>query len=89
MDVLLLSKYVSVLILTLLLLAKHEGLTLLILNAASSIERDVASKERILAKVLKLDSLCDGHCEIEVLNGKHTCDTNKINRNEMITEKQN
>lgn len=56
------------------------------LRSPASIERDVASKERILAKVLKLDSLCDGDCEIEVLNGKHTCDTNKINGKEMITE---
>ncbi|PNF30433.1 hypothetical protein B7P43_G12486 [Cryptotermes secundus] len=58
------------------------------LRSPSSIERDVAHKERILAKVLHMDSLCDGDSESEVnFNGKHTCDVNKIETQEVIAEK--
>jgi hypothetical protein len=57
------------------------------LRSPASIERDVVSKERILAKVLELDSLWDGDCESEILNGKHTCDTNKVETQEMVAEK--
>jgi hypothetical protein len=56
------------------------------LRSPASIERDVASKERILAKVLMLDSLCEGD-KSETLNGEHTCDINKIDAQEIIAEK--
>lgn len=57
------------------------------LRSPASIERDVANKERILAKVLHLDSLCDGDSESEVIfNGKHTCDVNKIETQAVVAE---
>ncbi|XP_069698641.1 tectonin beta-propeller repeat-containing protein 2 isoform X2 [Periplaneta americana] len=56
------------------------------LRSPASIERDVANKERILAKVLKLDTLCDGD---SVLNGVNSCDINKIEAKELIPTKTN
>jgi hypothetical protein len=52
------------------------------LRSPASIERDVANKEKILAKVLKLDSLCDEDSECE----KHPCDINNV-ETQQITEK--
>jgi hypothetical protein len=58
------------------------------LRSPASIERDVASKERILAKVLDLDGLCDDDSESEI-NFKHesACDVNKTETREVIAEK--
>ena len=50
------------------------------LRSPASIERDVANKEKILAKVLKLDSLCDGDSDHE----KHPCDINNTETQQII-----
>ena len=50
------------------------------LRSPESIERDVANKEKILAKVLKLDSLCDEDLDCE----KHSCDINKVETQQII-----
>lgn len=54
------------------------------LRSPESIERDVANKEKILAKVLKLDSLCDVQTDCE----KQSSDINKIETQQII-EKMN
>lgn len=53
------------------------------LRSPASIERDVANKEKVLAKVLKLDSLCDVDSDYE----GHPCDVNKAETQEIIAEK--
>ncbi|KAJ9589047.1 hypothetical protein L9F63_017661, partial [Diploptera punctata] len=59
------------------------------LRSPASIERDVANKERILAKVLKLDTLCDGDTESEKGNVEDNCDIKTIETTEFIGEKIN
>lgn len=50
------------------------------LRSPESIERDVANKEKILAKVLKLDSLCDVKSDCE----KQSCDINQVETQQII-----
>jgi hypothetical protein len=58
------------------------------LRSPASIERDVANKERMLAEVLKLDSLCGGDSKSEIiLSGNCTCDINKMESLEIMAEK--
>jgi hypothetical protein len=58
------------------------------LRSPASIERDVASKERILAKVLHLDGLCDCDSESEIIfKCEDACDVNKTETQEVSAEK--
>ncbi|PSN53753.1 hypothetical protein C0J52_06249 [Blattella germanica] len=59
------------------------------LRSPATIERDVISKERILAKELKLDSLFNGD-DVESekgVNEEHSCKINKIETTEFIGKK--
>ena len=57
------------------------------LRSPASIERDVANKERILAKVLQLDTLCDGNPENEKGDLELNCDIKKTDSTEFIEKK--
>jgi hypothetical protein len=58
------------------------------MRSPATIEKDVSTKERILAKALHLDSLYDGDSEGEIIsNCKDACDINQTETQDVIAEK--